>query len=112
MSFSFSERNIGGDAKENKLFIWLIVAWLFFLLPPGINLVWTFVFILFSNINLEKVRTYLLTILQDFFVADGEGLPRSTVEREAKFSHQVLSLFSLQVRWFDKNWKHGLVEWL
>lgn len=37
-----------------------------------------------------------LRALQDFFVADGEGLPRSTVEREAKFAHQVLSLFSLQ----------------
>ncbi|KNA18539.1 hypothetical protein SOVF_069820 isoform A [Spinacia oleracea] len=37
-----------------------------------------------------------LRALKDFFVADGEGLPRSTVEREAKFSHQVLSLFSLQ----------------
>ncbi|XP_021754133.1 uncharacterized protein LOC110719487 [Chenopodium quinoa] len=37
-----------------------------------------------------------LRALQDFFVAEGEGLPRSTVERVAKFAHQVLSLFSLQ----------------
>lgn len=37
-----------------------------------------------------------LNILEDFFVADGEGLPRSTVEREAKFVHHVLSLFSHQ----------------
>ncbi|XP_021735896.1 uncharacterized protein LOC110702487 isoform X2 [Chenopodium quinoa] len=37
-----------------------------------------------------------LRALQDFFVAEGEGLPRSTVERAAKFAHQVLSLFSLQ----------------
>ncbi|XP_074317749.1 protein unc-13 homolog [Silene latifolia] len=34
--------------------------------------------------------------LKDFFVADGEGLPRSTVERESKFAHQILSLFCLQ----------------
>ncbi|KAH9613563.1 hypothetical protein KSS87_016274 [Heliosperma pusillum] len=33
---------------------------------------------------------------RDFFVADGEGLPRSTVERESKFAHQILSLFCLQ----------------
>ena len=39
----------------------------------------------------------LYFVLQDFFVADGEGLPRSTVERDSKFAHQVLSLFSLQV---------------
>lgn len=37
-----------------------------------------------------------LNILKDFFVADGEGLPRSLVEREAKLGHQVISFFSLQ----------------
>nr|GEZ48823.1 hypothetical protein [Tanacetum cinerariifolium] len=33
--------------------------------------------------------------MQDLFVADGEGLPRSLVEVESKFAHQILSLFSL-----------------
>ncbi|GMH09418.1 hypothetical protein Nepgr_011259 [Nepenthes gracilis] len=37
-----------------------------------------------------------LNILKDFFVADGEGLPRSLVEQEAAFAHKVLSLFSRQ----------------
>ncbi|GJV03154.1 gypsy type transposase [Tanacetum coccineum] len=32
---------------------------------------------------------------RDLFVADGEGLPRSLVEVESKFAHQILSLFSL-----------------
>ncbi|KAF5800738.1 hypothetical protein HanXRQr2_Chr06g0240081 [Helianthus annuus] len=36
-----------------------------------------------------------LNMLKDLFVADGEGLPRSLVETESKFAHQVLSLFSL-----------------
>lgn len=35
--------------------------------------------------------------LKDLFIADGEGLPRSLVEEEAKFAHQILSLYSLQV---------------
>lgn len=35
--------------------------------------------------------------LKDLFIADGEGLPRSLVEEEAKFAHQLLSLYSLQV---------------
>lgn len=34
---------------------------------------------------------------QDFFVASGEGLPRSVVEQEAKFAEEILSLFSVQV---------------
>lgn len=34
---------------------------------------------------------------QDFFVADGEGLPRSVVEQEAKFPEEILDLYSLQV---------------
>ncbi|XP_057525392.1 protein unc-13 homolog isoform X2 [Amaranthus tricolor] len=46
-----------------------------------------------SDVNLLEDD---LRALQDFFVADGEGLPRSTVERDSKFAHQVLSLFSLQ----------------
>ncbi|KAL6986196.1 hypothetical protein U1Q18_019564 [Sarracenia purpurea var. burkii] len=37
-----------------------------------------------------------LNMLKDLFVADGEGLPRSLVEKEASFAHQVLNLFSLQ----------------
>ncbi|KAJ8555736.1 hypothetical protein K7X08_013232 [Anisodus acutangulus] len=37
-----------------------------------------------------------LNILKDLFVADGEGLPRSLVEEEARFAHQILSLFSLR----------------
>ncbi|KAL8150447.1 hypothetical protein V2J09_020255 [Rumex salicifolius] len=37
-----------------------------------------------------------LNILKDFFIAEGEGLPRSLVEKEAKFAHEVLSLFSHQ----------------
>ncbi|KAL7608412.1 hypothetical protein Lser_V15G09834 [Lactuca serriola] len=36
-----------------------------------------------------------LNMLQDLFVADGEGLPRSLVEVESKLAHQILSLFSL-----------------
>ncbi|XP_043811757.1 protein unc-13 homolog isoform X2 [Manihot esculenta] len=35
-------------------------------------------------------------MLKDFFIAGGEGLPRSLVEQEAKFSQQILGLFSLQ----------------
>lgn len=37
-----------------------------------------------------------LNMFQDFFVADGEGLPRSLVHQEAKLAQQILSLFSLQ----------------
>ncbi|KAJ0105138.1 hypothetical protein Patl1_18704 [Pistacia atlantica] len=33
-------------------------------------------------------------VLKDFFVASGEGLPRSVVEQEAKFAEEILSLFS------------------
>ncbi|KAJ9173562.1 hypothetical protein P3X46_016684 [Hevea brasiliensis] len=35
-------------------------------------------------------------MLKDFFIAGGEGLPRSLVEQEAKFSQQILGLFSLR----------------
>uniref|UniRef100_A0A5B7C3J2 MHD1 domain-containing protein n=1 Tax=Davidia involucrata TaxID=16924 RepID=A0A5B7C3J2_DAVIN len=37
-----------------------------------------------------------LNMLKDIFVADGEGLPLSLVEEEAKLAHQILSLFSFQ----------------
>ncbi|CAK7335470.1 unnamed protein product [Dovyalis caffra] len=37
-----------------------------------------------------------LNVLKEFFVAEGEGLPCSLVEQEAKFAQQTLSLFSLQ----------------
>ncbi|KAH6758083.1 hypothetical protein C2S52_023025 [Perilla frutescens var. hirtella] len=35
-------------------------------------------------------------MLKELFIADGEGLPRSLVEEEAKFYRQILGLFSLQ----------------
>ncbi|XP_058104836.1 protein unc-13 homolog isoform X2 [Magnolia sinica] len=37
-----------------------------------------------------------LNILKDFFVANGEGLPRAVVEREAKLAQQILNLYTLQ----------------
>ncbi|XP_057977083.1 protein unc-13 homolog isoform X2 [Malania oleifera] len=37
-----------------------------------------------------------LNILKEFFIANGDGLPRSLVEQEAKFAQQILGLFSLQ----------------
>lgn len=37
-----------------------------------------------------------LTILKEFFIAEGEGLPRSLVEQESRIAVQILSLFSLQ----------------
>ncbi|KAK9716523.1 hypothetical protein RND81_06G239200 [Saponaria officinalis] len=49
----------------------------------------------FSDSDVTLMEDDLCT-LKDFFVADGEGLPRSTVERESKFANQILSLFSLQ----------------
>ncbi|KAF8027381.1 hypothetical protein BT93_E0321 [Corymbia citriodora subsp. variegata] len=36
------------------------------------------------------------TMLKEFFIADGEGLPRSLVEKEAQFAAQILQLFSLK----------------
>ncbi|KAJ4823461.1 hypothetical protein Tsubulata_019697, partial [Turnera subulata] len=35
-------------------------------------------------------------ILKEFFIADGEGLPRTLVEQESNFARQILGLFSLQ----------------
>ncbi|XP_034216285.1 protein unc-13 homolog isoform X3 [Prunus dulcis] len=37
-----------------------------------------------------------LATLKEFFVADGEGLPRSLVEQEAKFAEQILNVYSFQ----------------
>ncbi|KAF3448508.1 hypothetical protein FNV43_RR09221 [Rhamnella rubrinervis] len=37
-----------------------------------------------------------LSMLKEFFVADGEGLPGSLVEQEAKVAEQILGLYSLQ----------------
>ncbi|XP_057764080.1 protein unc-13 homolog isoform X2 [Salvia miltiorrhiza] len=37
-------------------------------------------------------------MLKELFIADGEGLPRSLVEEEAKFYRQVLGFFSLQTQ--------------
>ncbi|XP_071917499.1 protein unc-13 homolog isoform X3 [Coffea arabica] len=49
----------------------------------------------FSDLDIPLMEDDL-NMLKDLFVADGEGLPRSLVEEEAKFAHQLLSLFSLQ----------------
>ncbi|KAL3818096.1 hypothetical protein ACJIZ3_004001 [Penstemon smallii] len=49
----------------------------------------------FSEADITMVEEDL-NMLKDLFIADGEGLPRSLVEEEAKFAHQILSLFSLQ----------------
>jgi hypothetical protein len=37
-----------------------------------------------------------LSILKEFFIADGEGLPRSLVEQEAKQAKEILDLYSLE----------------
>ncbi|XP_023635910.1 uncharacterized protein LOC17883429 isoform X2 [Capsella rubella] len=37
-----------------------------------------------------------LSILKEFFIADGEGLPRSLVEQEAKQAREILDLYSLE----------------
>ncbi|XWS49898.1 hypothetical protein CRYUN_Cryun12cG0042400 [Craigia yunnanensis] len=37
-----------------------------------------------------------LMMLKEFFIADGEGLPRSLVEQEAKYAECILHMFSLQ----------------
>ncbi|OMP09656.1 hypothetical protein COLO4_05255 [Corchorus olitorius] len=38
-----------------------------------------------------------LMMLKEFFIAEGEGLPRSLVEQEAKFAERILHMFSLQI---------------
>ncbi|XP_022152739.1 uncharacterized protein LOC111020389 isoform X3 [Momordica charantia] len=48
----------------------------------------------FSDADIVLVREDL-GILKDFFVADGEGLPRTLVEKEAKFAEEILGLYSL-----------------
>ncbi|KAJ0264799.1 Uncharacterized protein HA466_0012040 [Hirschfeldia incana] len=37
-----------------------------------------------------------LSILKEFFIADGEGLPRSLVEQESKQAKEILDLYSLE----------------
>ncbi|KAF8097003.1 hypothetical protein N665_0297s0013 [Sinapis alba] len=37
-----------------------------------------------------------LSILKEFFIADGEGLPRSLVEQEAKQAKEILDLYSVE----------------
>ncbi|KAL3499395.1 hypothetical protein ACH5RR_038488 [Cinchona calisaya] len=49
----------------------------------------------FSDLDVPMMEDDL-NMLKDLFVADGEGLPRTLVGEEAKFAHQLLSLFSLQ----------------
>lgn len=49
----------------------------------------------FSDLDIPLMEDDL-NLLKDLFIADGEGLPRSLVEEEAKFAHQILSLYSLQ----------------
>lgn len=39
-----------------------------------------------------------LNMLKDFFVSEGEGLPLSVVNREAKFAEEILILFSLETQ--------------
>ncbi|KAL1834842.1 hypothetical protein ACET3Z_004493 [Daucus carota] len=49
----------------------------------------------FSDADINMMEEDL-NMLKDFFIADGEGLPRSLVENEAQFAHQILNLYSLQ----------------
>ncbi|KAL5551787.1 hypothetical protein UlMin_001963 [Ulmus minor] len=49
----------------------------------------------FSDSDIVLMEDDLAT-LKEFFIADGEGLPRSLVEQEAKFSEQILGLYSVQ----------------
>ncbi|XP_023540981.1 uncharacterized protein LOC111801201 isoform X3 [Cucurbita pepo subsp. pepo] len=48
----------------------------------------------FSDSDIVLIKEDL-GILKDFFVADGEGLPRTLVEKEAKFAEEILGLYSL-----------------
>ena len=41
---------------------------------------------------------FLNAIWQDFFIADGEGLPKGVVENVAASVQQILNLYSLDVR--------------
>lgn len=49
----------------------------------------------FSNSDITMMEDDLST-LKEFFIAGGEGLPRSLVEREAKYAEEILGLFTLQ----------------
>ncbi|XP_051137356.1 protein unc-13 homolog isoform X2 [Andrographis paniculata] len=49
----------------------------------------------FSNTDIPMIEEDF-NMLKELFVAEGEGLPRSSVEQEAKFYHQIMSLFSLK----------------
>ncbi|XP_011081012.1 uncharacterized protein LOC105164132 isoform X1 [Sesamum indicum] len=49
----------------------------------------------FSDTDIPMIEEDF-NMLKDLFVADGEGLPRSLVEEQAKFYHQILNLFSLK----------------
>ncbi|KAK4389327.1 protein unc-13 [Sesamum angolense] len=49
----------------------------------------------FSDTDITMIEEDF-NMLKDLFVADGEGLPRSLVEEQAKFYHQILNLFSLK----------------
>ncbi|KAL0550296.1 hypothetical protein IC582_014804 [Cucumis melo] len=48
----------------------------------------------FSDSDIVLIREDL-GMLKDFFIADGEGLPRTLVEKEAKFAEEILGLYSL-----------------
>ncbi|KAL6556364.1 hypothetical protein OROGR_005652 [Orobanche gracilis] len=50
----------------------------------------------FSDTHITMIEEDF-SMLKDLFVAEGEGLPRSLVEKEAKSYHEILSLFSLQM---------------
>lgn len=41
---------------------------------------------------------FLNATWQDFFIADGEGLPKGVVENAAASVQQILNLYSLDVR--------------
>ncbi|KAJ4954056.1 hypothetical protein NE237_030888 [Protea cynaroides] len=48
----------------------------------------------FSETDIQMLQEDL-NILKEFFVADGEGLPRAVVEKEAYLALQILKLYSL-----------------
>ncbi|XP_043689264.1 protein unc-13 homolog isoform X2 [Telopea speciosissima] len=48
----------------------------------------------FSDTDIQMLQEDL-NMLKDFFVADGEGLPQSVVEKEANLALQIIKLYSL-----------------
>eukprot|EP00268_Persea_americana_P036089 TRINITY_DN35584_c0_g1_i5.p1 TRINITY_DN35584_c0_g1~~TRINITY_DN35584_c0_g1_i5.p1 ORF type:complete len:1048 (+),score=208.43 TRINITY_DN35584_c0_g1_i5:473-3616(+) len=50
----------------------------------------------FSDTDITMMQEDL-SILKDFFVANGQGLPRAVVEQEAKLAQQILNLYGLEV---------------